>query len=122
MAGPGDVLGLSGVMSGKPYELTAESIDPIQPNFMPQDALQRFLNENGQGAWRLAEILNKVYHATLRHVRHLGLCGSAVAKFAMFLFDQFDDGDERKLADRKWLTLSHEELSEMIGASRETVT
>jgi CRP/FNR family transcriptional regulator, cyclic AMP receptor protein len=122
MAGPGDVVGLSGAMSGKPHEVTAESIEAIQANFIPQDALRHFLKENAEGAWRMAEILNKIYHSTFRHVRYLGLCGSAAAKFAMFLLDQVDDSDERKLADRKRFTLSHEEISEMIGASRETVT
>jgi CRP/FNR family transcriptional regulator, cyclic AMP receptor protein len=52
MAGPGAVVGISRAMSGKPHEVTAESIEPIQANFIPQDALRRFLKENGQGAWR----------------------------------------------------------------------
>lgn len=35
IAEPGEVLGLSATVSGKPYELTAETIDPCQINFAP---------------------------------------------------------------------------------------
>jgi CRP/FNR family transcriptional regulator, cyclic AMP receptor protein len=122
IAGPGDVVGLSATISGKPYEVTAESIQPIQANFIPRDAFRGFLRENGEEAWRIAEILNKIYHAAFRQVRYLGLSGSAAAKLAMFLLDQDDDGSERKPSDRKRFTLSHEEIAEIIGTARETVT
>ena len=34
LAEPGEVLGLSATVSGKPYEVTAETIDPCQVNFV----------------------------------------------------------------------------------------
>ena len=40
----------------------------------------------------------------------------------MFLLDQIDDGKKDKIPDPKAFALSHEEIGNMIGASRETVT
>jgi CRP/FNR family cyclic AMP-dependent transcriptional regulator len=33
LAEPGEVLGLSATISGKPYEVTAETLDPCQGQF-----------------------------------------------------------------------------------------
>jgi hypothetical protein len=41
MAEPGEALGLSAVISGTPYELTAETAGPCQVNFIDRDALMR---------------------------------------------------------------------------------
>ena len=37
IAEPGEVLGLSASVSGKPYELTAETVDPCQINFVKRE-------------------------------------------------------------------------------------
>jgi CRP/FNR family transcriptional regulator len=34
----GDVLGLNATISGRPYEVTAEMVEPGQANFIPSDA------------------------------------------------------------------------------------
>ena len=38
IADPGEVVGLPGTISGKPYEATAEALEPIQANFIPREA------------------------------------------------------------------------------------
>ncbi len=43
IAEPGEVLGLSATVSGKPYELTAETVDPCQVNFVKREDFLRFL-------------------------------------------------------------------------------
>jgi CRP/FNR family cyclic AMP-dependent transcriptional regulator len=49
MAAPGDVLGLSAVISGTPYEVTAETAMPCQVNFVQRDALVSLLERFGNG-------------------------------------------------------------------------
>jgi CRP/FNR family transcriptional regulator len=44
----GDVLGLPATVTGKPYELTAEVIEPTQANFMARDDFLRFLRDHGE--------------------------------------------------------------------------
>ena len=46
IAEPGEVLGLSATVSGKPYELTAETMDPCQVNFVGREDFLRFLKEH----------------------------------------------------------------------------
>lgn len=122
MAGPGEIVGLAGTLSGKSYELTAETLEPIEANFIPRDAFLQFLREHGEAAVRVSELLASIYHATLLEVRYLGFSSSTAEKLARFLLDlplQTSNGDGHL---RTTLTLTHKEIGETIGASRETVT
>src|SRR6202167_5653984 len=126
IAEAGEVVGLPGTISGKPYEATAEALEPIQANFVAREPFLQFLREHGEVALRVAEILSDIYHATYQEVRYLGLSGSAAGKLARFLLDRAEGGaakqGEATGPIRAVLTLTHEEIAEMIGASRETVT
>jgi CRP/FNR family transcriptional regulator, cyclic AMP receptor protein len=122
IAAPGEIVGLPGTISGKPYELTAEVLEPTQANFISRENFLRFLREHGDAALRVAQILSEIYHATCQEVRYLGLSGSAAEKLARFLLDWADNHRENGQPSRTVLTLTHEEIAEMIGASRETVT
>ena len=75
-----------------------------------------------QEAMRVAEMLSNIYHSTCREVRYPGLSASAAGKVAMFLLNQVDDDNKDKNPDPKEFALSHEEIANRIGASRETVT
>ena len=46
IAEPGEVLGLSATVSGKAYELTAETIDPCQVNFVKREDFLHFLKDH----------------------------------------------------------------------------
>jgi len=126
IADPGEVVGLPGTMSGKAYEATAEAIEPIQANFIPRGDFLQFLKEHGEAAVRVAEILSNILHATYQEVRYLGLSGSAAEKLARFLLDLTTEtvgrGGESDARPRVTLTLTHEEIAETVGLSRETVT
>ncbi len=126
IAEAGEVVGLPGTISGKAYEATAEALEPIQANFVPRDAFLQFLREHGEAALRVAEILSDICHATYQEVRYLGLAASAAEKLARFVLDRVEEhdpsGSQTNGPIRATLTLTHEEIAEMIGASRETVT
>jgi CRP/FNR family transcriptional regulator len=122
MAEAGEVVGLAGTLSGKPYELTAEVMEPLQANFIPREAFLHFLKEHGEAAVRVAEILSKIYHATLLEVRYLGFSSSTAEKLARFLLDLPGHASPKQNETRTTLTLTHKEIGETIGASRETVT
>ena len=126
IANPGEVVGLPGTMSGKPYEVTAEALEPIQANFIPRNLFLKVLREHGEVAVRVAEILSDIYHATYKEVRYLGLSGSAGEKLARFLLDLTTESGKTSGgtngSSRVTLTLTHEEIAQMIGSSRETVT
>src|SRR6185312_10817722 len=57
LAGTGELLGLSAVVSNLPYEVTAELAEAAQVNFIPRDAFLKFLRDNSDVAIRVAEQL-----------------------------------------------------------------
>ena len=122
IADAGELVGLPGTLSGKPYELTAEALEPLQVNFIPRDAFMRFLREHAEAALRVAEVLGKIYYATLLEVRYLGFSSSSAEKLARFLLDLPATPAPHNEHLRATLTLTHKEIGETIGASRETVT
>ncbi len=122
VAEAGEMVGLPACISGKPYELTAEALEPLQANFIPREAFLQFLRQHGEAAVRIAEILSQIYQVTLSEVRYLGLSASTAEKLARFLLDLAASATDGTGRIRATLTLTHKEIAEMIGASRETVT
>jgi CRP/FNR family transcriptional regulator, cyclic AMP receptor protein len=122
IADPGEVLGLPATVTEKSYELTAEVIEPTQANFIPRQEFLNFLRENGEVGLRVAQQLGETYHSAIAEMRTIGLSHSAGEKLARFLLDLSADHDEGKGEVRLTLTFTHEEIAQMIGASRETVT
>jgi CRP/FNR family cyclic AMP-dependent transcriptional regulator len=123
IAESGEVLGLSATISGKPYELTAETVDPCQINFVKREDFLRFLREHSEACLRVAEQLSEKYNTACREIRSLGLSHSAAEKLARLLLDwTARNGEANKQEPRVKLALTHEEIAQMIGTSRETVT
>ena len=123
LAEPGEVLGLSASISGKPYEVTAETLDPCQVNFVKRDDFLRFLREHSEACLRVAEQLSDKYNSACREIRALGLSHSAGEKLAKLLLEwSLRNGEAAKIEPRVKLALTHEEIAQMIGTSRETVT
>jgi CRP/FNR family transcriptional regulator, cyclic AMP receptor protein len=119
----GDVLGLSATISNRPYEVTAEMIEPGQANFITRDALLHFMREYGEVAVRVAEQLSQTYYAAYEGIRTLGLTTSPSERLAKLLLAWAAQarngvGDSSQLK----LTLTHEEIAEIIGTTRETVS
>jgi CRP/FNR family transcriptional regulator, cyclic AMP receptor protein len=122
IADPGEIIGLPSTLSGKPYELTAEALEPIQANFIRRDDFLSFLSKYGDAALRVAQMLGEIYYATCREVRYLGLSSSAAEKLARFILDLKPAKNSEPGKARVVLALTHEEVANMIGASRETVS
>jgi len=120
---PGEVLGMSATISGKPYQVTAETIDPCQVNFVKRDDFLRFLKDDVEACFKVAEQLSEKYHNACKEAGSLGLSHSAAEKLAKLLLEwSAKAGDGSKAEPRLKLRLTHEEIAQMIGTSRETVT
>ena len=118
-----EVVGLGSAVSGKPYDATAETLEPTQANFISRRDLLEFLAKNGDVALRVAQQLSHNYHAACTEVRYLALADSATEKLARLLLE-WSTGREQKPGGevRLKVTLTHEEISQLLGTSRETVT
>lgn len=121
-AEPGEMLGLAGTLSGRPHETWAEAIQPTLANFVERRHLIRVMRHNCEFAVQVAAQLGETYYSALAEVRTLGHSCSANQKLATFLLDWRERnslGSDRVGAP---LTLTQEEISQVIGTSRETVS
>lgn len=123
IAMPGDVLGLGAVISGSPYEVTAETLQPVEIKNIRREEFIAFLEKHGEGSLHAAKALSDDYKAAFFDARRLALSGSAGGKLAALLLDW---GRTAALCGRSemrfTMALTHEELANMAGTSRETVT
>jgi len=119
---PGEILGLPGTVTGKLYELTAEVIEPTQVKFVARQDFLNFMREHGEVALRVAQLLGETYHTAIAEMRTIGLSHSAREKLARFILDWTTIHSSEKGPIKSKLTLTHEEIAEVIGTSRETVT
>jgi CRP/FNR family transcriptional regulator len=117
----GDVLGLSANILDRPYEVTAEMIEPGQANFILREALLQFLRDNIEVALRVGQLLSLNYYNAYEEIRTLGITCSPAEKFAKLLLSWYPARETNGVAQVK-LRFTHEEIAEMIGTTRETVT
>ena len=123
IAEPGEVLGASATILGKPYEVSAETIEPSQLNFIKREDFLKFLNSHAEACMHTAQQLSEKYHAAQREIRSLGLSQTTSEKLARLLLDWCDrTGEETARGTRIKVLLTHEEIAQMIGTTRETVT
>jgi CRP/FNR family transcriptional regulator len=123
IAEEGEVLGASATILGKAYEVSAETIEPAQVNFIKRDDFLKFLNTSAEACMHTAQQLSEKYHAAQREIRSLGLAQTTSEKLAKLLLDWCESGGETTPKGvRLKVLLTHEEIAQMIGTTRETVT
>ena len=122
IAKPGEVLGLAATVLGRPYDLTAETIEPCQVGFVKRHYFLAFLKEHPDACFKVAEHLSEKYGAACAEIRSLGLARTADQKLAKFLVQWCESdpavGDGLGCLQ---LALTQEELGQLIGTTRETV-
>jgi len=118
----GEILGLNATLSGQPYELTAETLELCQIDFIRRDDFLRLMREHPVVAAATIRQLSERYRQACKEIRYLGLSRTATEKVAQFLLESSAHAQETSQGKRFHLGLTHEEISQMIGISRETVT
>ncbi len=122
MCVPGDILGAASVVSGREYEATAETQEPSEVSFLRQSDLLRLMRVHGEIAFWVTQHLSADYNTTCREIRDLMLSDSASEKLARLLVGWLDNNAESKQSGSVKMALTHEEIGQMIGTSRETVS
>jgi len=122
IAKPGEVLGLDAVVTGKPYELTVETMQPSLLNFVNREDFLRFLKEHSDACLQAAQHIIRDCHDLYDVVRSIGLSHSASGRIAKFLLASAKDGQVTNGVVRAKLALTHEDMAQLMGTSRETIT
>jgi len=118
----GDVLGVRSLLSGRPHDLTAESLERAELKFIRKDDLLNFLSRNGDVSLRLAQKLSEELYEAYRGVRDMALKRSYERLVELLLRFCQTHGEATPDGIRLRMDLSQEELAEMIGASRRSLT
>ncbi len=118
----GEVLGLSAAISGTNYEMTAETATPCQLNFIGRQDLMALLQKESELGVHAALWLSREFQGAYRDIHDLVLARSSSGKLARLLLSCAPPGvrelDELHLNS----AMTHEEMAQRIGSSRETVT
>jgi len=122
LAGPGDLLGLGAVLTGASYEVTAETLEPTVLKNIPRADFLDFVQSYGEVGTRTARVMANEYQEVFLDARRLALSGSASGRLAQLLLDWAASAACGKPELRFTMALTHEELANMAGTSRETVT
>lgn len=119
----GEALGLSAVISGMNYEMTAETATPCQLNYVDRKNLISLIEEHSEVGMNAAQSLSREFQFAYRDMHDLVLARSSTGKLARLLLLSCTTptgADSTEVRVRSGMT--HEEMAQRIGASRETVT
>ena len=122
VAKAGEILGLMAAMSGGAYEVTAETIHPCQVAFVRREDFQRFVAKYPEASQGVARQMTMQYQSACEQLRTVGLSASAQEKLARLLLTWSAGIEQTKGGTRITIPLTHEEIAEFIGTTRETVT
>jgi CRP/FNR family cyclic AMP-dependent transcriptional regulator len=122
IAWPGDVLGLSALLNQGDYEVTAETLGPCQVKTLRHDEFLAFIDQFSEAGRHSLESMASEYRSAFRDARRLSLATSAASRLANVLLDLARNATCGKTEMRFTMALTHEELGNLAGLSRETVT
>ena len=122
IAKPGEVLGLLSALSGNPYEVTAATLRLCQVAFVSSNDFQKFLRKRPAVFECVAKHLGWEYKAACEQLYAVGLGASVYERVAKFLLNWSTEEGAPGNGNRFTLPLSHEEIAEHIGTTRESVT
>jgi CRP/FNR family transcriptional regulator, cyclic AMP receptor protein len=121
VAQPGEVLGLSATVAGIPHGTTAETGQPCQLNFVRRDDFLKFLTEHSDACMHAAIQLSRECQQAYQQLRSFAV-SSASERIARLMLDWSHEDSGMASPHRIKVALTHDEIGQIIGMSRETVT
>jgi|SRR5580765_2599248 len=122
IAKPGEVLGLDAIVTGRPYQVTVQTMQPCQVNFVNGEDFVRFLREHSDAGLRAVQQISRDCRHAYEVVRSIGLSQSVSGRVAKFLLASATDEPATNGVVRVRLALTHEDIAQLTGTSRETIT
>jgi CRP/FNR family transcriptional regulator len=123
IAEKGQILGLSAALLGNEYEATAEALEPCRVIAIPVWEFKRFLMQHPEAAMEATRWALKEYRNLFNDVCRLALPSTVAGRLASLLLDWLKGRHESGHMDPRLIVpLTHEEIADMTGTSRETVS
>jgi CRP/FNR family transcriptional regulator, cyclic AMP receptor protein len=111
---------LGATISGVGYEATAEMSTPCQLSFVDRKHFLELMQSHSEVGMHTAQCLSRDFHSAYRDIHDLVLTRSSAGKLARLLLSHSPNKAEDE-GTRIHATMTHEEMAQRIGASRETV-
>ena len=121
IAGDRQVLGLSTVVSGGLSPITVTTIELCKIKYVERESFLRMIEHDSHAALACATLLAREVTTSFDDVHELLLARSSTEKLARLLLSWVSD-EPRNRELRVATEFTHEEIAQMIGSSRETVT
>jgi CRP/FNR family transcriptional regulator len=118
----GETLGLSAAISGMNYEVTAETATPCRLSFVDRRHFLELMQAHSEVGLHAAQCLSRDFQSAYRDIHDLVLTRSSAGKLARLLLSQSTGQGEEAAEARIHSAMTHEEMAQRIGSSRETVT
>jgi CRP/FNR family transcriptional regulator, cyclic AMP receptor protein len=115
-------MGLSAVLANVPHEVTAEAIEPCQVKMVRKQEFVDFLGRHGIASMHAARSIGSEYMTVFHDARRLALSSSVAGRLARLLLDWGSTSGTGRPEICFTMALTHEEIANMTGTSRETVT
>lgn len=122
IAEAGEVLGLSATVSASIHMSTAEAIESCRVNFIRNCDFLNYLEHNAEACLNAVKQLSQNYQTACLQICTLGLSATVADKLATLFLDWCNTGYRDTNGIHLRFSYTHEELAQMIGTSRETVT
>lgn len=127
IAEPGEVLGLTAVVSNAAYQATVETLEPTQASFISQGDFIRFLQEYADVGIKVAQQLTHNCKCAYGEIRSIGLSNSVPERIAKLLLSWSAHplhlvGKKKTNEIAIRVTFTQEEIAQLAGTSRETVS
>jgi CRP/FNR family transcriptional regulator len=122
IARKGEFVGVASVVAGQPYQTTAETLYPCKLASLSRNEFLSFLGRHPEVCQSVMEDLSRQFSMACEQLRTVGLSNSAPEKLARLLLDWSENGQPTESGTRFRFSLTHGEIGEFIGTSRETVT
>jgi CRP/FNR family transcriptional regulator, cyclic AMP receptor protein len=107
---------------GQALRTDRRDLQPCQLDFIKQEDFVRFLQKHADARLNADQQLSQNCQNAYEMIRSLGLSHSVSEKVARLLLKWASDGEHTNDGIRIKVSLTHEEMAQQIGTSRETVT
>ena len=126
VVGPGEILGLSAILTGGLYRCTVEMLEPTCVHYVRKAFFFHLLKNSHEFSQKVAAQLIRNCERANAAIRRLSVSSSTAERFARLLLEwaecPLSNANQGATGPRILVTMTHEEISQCMGSSRETMT
>jgi CRP/FNR family transcriptional regulator, cyclic AMP receptor protein len=126
VVGPGEILGLSAILTGGLFGCTVKTLEATCVHYVRKAFFFHLLKNSREFSQRVAAQLVRNSERANAGIRRLGVSSSAAERFARLLLEwaeyPLSNTKQGATDPRILVTMTHEEISQCMGSTRETTT